>query len=266
MVLLSLASCILSVSHAKSEARYRGYSGYRRSYNQGYFRGYSSYARPDYRHKVHHQSGSGYRKYGYKIVSPAPPAYVESDRAVPSPVKVKPQSRFSLDIDFPSEEKLAVIPTNKIDVQQKTSFPPPFPKRIQRPQNLPPSNSIPEPSPAVNPEPVFVQAVNPEFVPVPAVNPEPVPVPAVNPKPVPVSALNPKFVPVPAVNPEPVPVPAVNPEPVPVPAVPVLPLAVPAVPGRPILTDSSSSQLLASPSESVGSSFVPMPVPAVPGL
>merc|ERR1712226_1043234 len=88
-IVLSLTSCILSVSLAKSEARYRGYSGYRRNYNPGYFRGYrSSYGRSDYHHQVqqHHQH-SGPRKYGYKIVAPSVSHIeAEQDRFIPAPV------------------------------------------------------------------------------------------------------------------------------------------------------------------------------------
>merc|ERR1711862_361548 len=61
---------------------------------------------------------------------------------------------------------------------------------------------------------------------------------------------------------------------------PLLPQAVPAVPGRPIVSDQSISSLASSSSSSISSlasssssladkpvnTFIPMPVPAVPGI
>merc|ERR1712226_1603119 len=214
-IVLSLTSCILSVSLAKSEARYRGYSGYRRNYNPGYFRGYrSSYGRSDYQHQVqqHHQH-SGPRKYGYKIVAPSVSHIeAEQDRFIPAPVKpsiVSPS--FNIDIDLASEQQVPAVPSNKIDIEENNPPPPPppFPARIQKPQPITNPISIPAPIPAVPP---------------PAVIPQPSAVPAV------VRA-----------------------------DLPLLPQAIPAVPGRPILSESSQS-------ESAGNIFVPMPVPAVPGL
>merc|ERR1719208_462080 len=66
LVLISIASCLIGV-HCKSEARY-GYSGYRSKYSGGYYRrGYgNNYHHSSLAHKHHH----GFRKYGYKIVSP----------------------------------------------------------------------------------------------------------------------------------------------------------------------------------------------------
>merc|ERR1712083_216627 len=245
MIVLSLASCILSVSLAKSEARYRGYSGFRRNYSPGYFRGYSSsYGRSDYHHKVqqHHQQHqhSGLRKYGYKIVSPpAPHMEAEKDRFIPAPVKPRIVSpSFDIDIDLASEQQVPSVPSNKIDIEQNIPLPTPtFPPRILKPQPITNPISIPAPVPAV-------PAVTPQLPAVPAVTPQLPAVPAVTPQ---LSAI-----------------PAVTPQLSAVPAVvradlPLLPQAIPAVPGRPILADSSQS-------ESAGNIFVPMPVPAVPGL
>merc|ERR1711997_107833 len=230
-IVLSLASCILGVSLAKSEARYRGYSGFRRNYSPGYFRGYSSsYGRSDYHHKVqqHHQQHqhSGLRKYGYKIVSPpAPHIEVEKDRFIPAPVKPRIVSpSFNIDIDLASEQQVPSVPSNKIDIEQNIPLPtPPFPPRIQKPQPITNPISIPAAVPEVIPQLPAVPAVTPQLSAVPAVTPQLSAVPAV------VRA-----------------------------DIPLLPQAIPAVPGRPILTDST-------PSESEGNIFVPMPVPAVPG-
>ena len=76
---------------------------------------------------MQHRPRSGYRKYGYKIVSPA--SHKEVNRALPPPVKLSP--RFSLDIDFASEQKVADISSNKIDTAEKIPFTPfvfPVPK------------------------------------------------------------------------------------------------------------------------------------------
>merc|ERR1711971_833716 len=219
LIVLSLASCLLSVSLAKSEARYRGYSGYRRNYTPGYFRGYrSSYGRSDYQHHQH----SGLRKYGYKIVGPpVPHNEAEQDRFIPAPAKpslgVSPS--FNIDIDLASEDPVPAVPSNKIDIEENNPPPPPppspFPARIQKPQPIPTNPiSIPAPIPAV---PAPAPAVTPQLSAVPAV-------PAV-----------------------------VRAE------IPLPPRAIPAVPGRPVLSDSSQP-------ESAGNIFVPMPVPAVPGL
>jgi len=244
-IVLSLASCILSVSLAKSEARYhRGYSGFRRNFSPGYFRGYSSsYGRSDYHHKAQHHQHSGLRKYGYKIVSPpAPDNQGEKDRFIPAPVKPRIVSpTFNLDIDLASEQPAPVIASNKIDADLNNPLPPPaFPARIQRPQPLANQIPIPAPIPAV-----------------PAVRPQPSKIPAVRPQPSEIPAVRPQLSSVPAV-------PEVRPQPSEVPAVvradlPLLPEAIPAVPGRPILSDSAQP-------ESAGNIFVPMPVPAVPGL
>merc|ERR1712203_1186553 len=139
-ILLSLASCILGVSLAKSEARYRGYSGFRGNYSPGYFRGYrrSSYGRSDYHHTVQqHHHHSGVRKYGYQIVpAPAPALHnveAEKDRFIPVPVKpsiVSPS--FNIDIDLgSSEDQVPALPSNKIDIEQSNPPlpPPPFPAR-----------------------------------------------------------------------------------------------------------------------------------------
>merc|ERR1712165_580617 len=202
LLVLSLASCLLSVSLAKSEARYRGYSGYRRNYSPGYFRGYrSSYGRSDYHHQVqqHHQH-SGLRKYGYKIVAaPVPHNEGEKDRFIPAPAKptiVSPS--FNIDIDLASDQPVPAVPSNKIDIEENNPPPPPpppFPARIQRPQPIPTNPiSIPAPIPAV---PAAEPAVTPQLSAVPAV----------------VRA-----------------------------DLPLLPQAIPAVPGRPVLSDSPQSE------------------------
>merc|ERR1739844_115784 len=132
---------------------------------------------------------------------------------------------MGIDIDLASEQPAPVIASNKIDVEKINPLPlPTFPDRIQRPQPLANSISIPAPVPAV-------PAVTPQFPAVPAVTPQ-----------------------LPAVTPQLSAVPAVVSA-----DLPLLPQAIPAVPGRPILSDSSRS-------ESAGNIFVPMPVPAVPGL
>merc|ERR1711953_383467 len=258
LLFLSLASCILSVSLAKSEARYRGYSGYRRNFSPGYFRGYrSSYGGSDYHHKVQHHQQSGLRKYGYKFLSSHPPAPApapvhegEQDRFIPAPVKPSRVSpSFSIDVDLASDQPVPAFPSNKIDIELNNPSPPPpppptpFPARIQKPQPITNPISIPAPVPAV-------PAVTPQLASVPQLNA----IPAVAPQLSPVPAVAPKLTAVPAVAPELSAVPAVvRSEP------PLLPQAFPAVPGRPILSDST-------PSESEGKIFVPMPVPAVPGL
>merc|ERR1712141_425939 len=200
-IVLSLASCILSVSLAKSEARYhRGYSGFRRNFSPGYFRGYSSsYGRSDYHHKAQHHQHSGLRKYGYKIVSPpAPDNQGEKDRFIPAPVKPRIVSpTFNLDIDLASEQPAPVIASNKIDADLNNPLPPPpaFPARIQRPQPL--ANQIPIPAPipavpAVRPQPSEIPAVRPQLSSVPAV-------PEVRPQPSEISAVPPQQSAVPAV-------------------------------------------------------------------
>jgi len=265
LALISIASCLVGVL-SKSEARYGSYSGYRSKYNTGYFTRYGSnyhntVPTPLQNHKPHH-----YRKYGYKIVSP--PYQQQSQRfiASPDPVitnpepiqqiiqtsplnsehipsqKQVPSPQFSVDIDFSSPQKDFPSPISENSVAQVVevkSAPvkplPAFPKRISISAPL----TISEPAP---------QKASP--APVPA----PIPTP---PKP--------------------------SPEPAPifkdVSSVPVLPQAVPAVPGRPVLSEvgtpvssrpaSSSLQTDLSILDLRANSkntFIPMPVPAVPGL
>lgn len=302
LLLVSLASCILAVSEASAEAvaRYRGgYSGYRRNYN--YYRGYNSYHGLDHRHEVERTGRGGLRrKYGYKIVS------------TPARTGQRRRPTFSLDIDFPSEQKLSEISSNKIDVKEKAPFAPfvfPVPKKKKLPLiksnpkfptksvNQRPAKPIgPSPKPAV-PTPTIIPSPQPSVPsPVPSSPPSkpavsfpgrimppsqpaapalglPPPQPAV-PSPGPIIPPSQPAVPSPRpVIPPPQPAvpsrslppqqpaaPAVG-LPPPQPAVPSLPEAVPAVPGRPVLSSSSSSR--PSPVENT---FVPMPVPAVPGL
>merc|ERR1712141_142816 len=181
------------------------------------------------------------------------------------PVKLSP--RFSLDIDFAREQTVADISSNKIDTAEKIPFTP-FVFPVPKPKNLPPSDVIPALSdipvkaqPAQTPQPA-VPSPQPAVpgVPVPQTA-VPVPQPAVpvqQPAPTPSQpALPPSRPALPRPQPAvPRPQPAIPPT-----AVPPLPQAVPAVPGRPILSAASSS-----PSENGGKTFVPMPVPAVPGL
>ena len=96
------------------------------------------------------------RKYGYKIVS--------------TPARTGQRSRpsFSLDIDFPSEQKLKEISSNKIDVKEKAPFAPfvfPVPKQKKlsliksnpKSVNKRPVKPIgPSPKPARTPRPIIL--------------------------------------------------------------------------------------------------------------
>merc|ERR1739844_860787 len=125
---------------------------------------------------------------------------------------------MGIDIDLASEQPAPVIASNKIDVEKINPLPlPTFPDRIQRPQPLANSISIPAPVPAV-------PAVTPQLPAVPAVTPQ-------------LPAGTPQFPAVPAVTPQLSAVPAVVSA-----DLPLLPQAIPAVPGRPIRFDSSRSE------------------------
>merc|ERR1711976_382641 len=244
LVLISIASCLVGVL-SKSEARYGSYSGYRSKYNTGYFTRYGNNYHNSVLSHHHNHKPHQYRKYGYKIVSP--PYQQQAQRFIsspdpvitdPEPIQQKPEQipspQFSVDIDFPSpiisENSVAQV----VEVKSAAAKPlPSFPKRISAPLTISASSPrkatpVPIPSPTA-PAP-------------PAPSPEPAPI----------------FKDISSVP------------------VPVLPKAVPAVPGRPVLSESGtpvSSQPASSslqPDSSIldlrANTFIPMPVPAVPGL
>merc|ERR1712117_335616 len=236
LVIISVASCLICVQ-SKSDARYGSYSSYRSKYNPGYYSRYGNYhkAGPVHHHKKH------VRKYGYKIVSPP---HTPSERFIrPQPVDTKPvqqqpeqsvSPRFSVNIDFNNPPPVI----NRVKVEK--------PKKVVKPKPTPQKVFKPEPKPQIPSFPERISA--PLIVKERKTQPLPAPVPAV-----------PSFQP------------PSDPSPLPPPPPPILPQAFPAVPGRPIVSEPSSPgrQTASSSSEAVDRNvnmFVPMPVPAVPGL
>ena len=105
------------------------------------------------------------------MAAPASHNEGEKDRFIPARVKptiVSPS--FNIDIDLASDQPAPAIASNKIDVEQINPLPlPTFPDRIQRPQPLANSISIPAPVPAVPAVTPQLPAVTPQFSAVPAV-------------------------------------------------------------------------------------------------
>merc|ERR1712117_249384 len=254
LVIISVASCLICVQ-SKSDARYGSYSSYRSKYNPGYYSRYGNYhkAGPVHHHKKH------VRKYGYKIVSPP---HTPSERFIrPQPVNTKPvqqqpeqsvSPRFSVNIDFNNPPPVI----NRVKVEK--------PKKVVKPKPTPQKVFKPEPKPQIPSFPERISA--PLIVKERKAQPLPAPVPAV-----------PSFQPPSDPSPLPPPPPstpslASPPAPRQPAASPILPQAFPAVPGRPIVSEPSSparQTASSSSSEAVDrnvSMFVPMPVPAVPGL
>jgi len=267
LVLISIASCLIGI-HCKSEARY-GYSGYRSKYSGGYYRrGYgNNYHHSSLAHKQHH----GFRKYGYKIVSPqhAEKNLVKSPAEPRVPV-IKSQIPAVQSRTVAADVSPRISP-NKGDF--KVNSPPPQPNPKPQPSHVKP---VENPLPVPAPQPSFVKPKEP-FIPEPQpslVKPQPQVIPETSfPERILISPAVPAVPlqqpPVPAVplqqpsSPSP-PVPAVQlPE---APAAPFLPQPIPAVPGRPVLSGNSIEDEPSLLSDNSINTFVPMPVPAVPNL
>merc|ERR1719208_663397 len=182
LVLISIASCLIGV-HCKSEARY-GYSGYRSKYSGGYYRrGYgNNYHHSSLAHKHHH----GFRKYGYKIVSPqhAEKNLVKSPAEPRVPV-IKSQIPAVQSRTVAADVSPRISPN--IDLRKgdiKVNNPPPQPLPQPQPSLVKP---VENPLPELTPQPSLVKPEEP-FIPEPQPLPQPQPSlvkPVENPLPVP---------------------------------------------------------------------------------